>query len=134
MLHYLTDMGNLKEDLNLKTLLDIFASRYVIKSMRDRFVHEAIKRPKKFYQRLCHGSLFEDRFLGRPDHIPQAQHYLSFVASGRYEIIPGTEFSLDAMQAGDGGLVMSFDAQWFWACDEAGQRQPTKHYHSAKWP
>ena len=126
-------MGNLKKDLNLKSLLDTFASRYVVKSMRDRFVHEAIKRPQKFYQRLCNGGVFEERFLGRPDHIPQAQHYLSFLSAG-YEIISGTDFLLYAMSAGDGGLVMSLDAQWFWACDEAGQRQPAKHYHSSRWP
>lgn len=71
-------MGNLKEDLNLKALLDTFASRYLIQSVRDRFVHEAIKRPQKFYQRLCNGGAFEERFRGRPDHIPQTGHYLSF--------------------------------------------------------
>ncbi len=126
-------MGNLKEDLNLKALLDTFASRYLIQSVRDRFVHEAIKRPQKFYQRLCNGGVFEECFLGRPDHIPEAQHYLSFF-SGGYEIISATEFPLYAMTAGDGGLVMSLDAQWFWACDEGGVRQPAKHYHSFKWP
>ena len=71
-------MGNLKKDLNIKPLLDIFASRYVIQSVRDRFIYEALKRPTKFYQRLCNGGAFEERFRGRPDHIRQTGHYLLF--------------------------------------------------------
>lgn len=38
-----------------KETLEAFAANFVIPEMRERFVHEAIKKPKKLHARICHG-------------------------------------------------------------------------------
>ena len=35
--------------------LATFASKFVVPSFRKRFIHEALKKPRKLQQRICHG-------------------------------------------------------------------------------
>ncbi len=49
-----------------RRFLELFAARFVIAGIRDRFVHEALKKPMRLQERICHSisDLFPQRFRG----------------------------------------------------------------------
>ena len=52
--------------MNTQSRLEEFASRFVLASFRQRFVHEALKKPQKLHQRICYriDEVFPDRYKG----------------------------------------------------------------------
>jgi hypothetical protein len=40
--------------MDSKSALEAFAQRYVVANFRERFLHEATKRPEKLHSRICH--------------------------------------------------------------------------------
>ena len=51
---------------NMQFALAKFADACVVSSIRERFIHEALKRPSKLHERICHhtAELLEPRFCG----------------------------------------------------------------------
>jgi hypothetical protein len=50
----------------MQLALATFANACVVSSLRERFLHEAVKRPDKLHERVCHhtAKLLEPRFAG----------------------------------------------------------------------
>lgn len=118
----------------LKPILDLFASFYVRPNLRERFIHEAIKYPKKLDRRIRSGELFDDNLLGKPTHFPDSGLYLRFSPQGFYTFSCkyfddyGVDIKGD-LWIDSGELIISSDGRWFWSATET---YPTKYYHRAR--
>ncbi len=53
--------------MDSKSALEAFAQRYVVASFRERFLHEASKRPERLYSRICHNieEILPSAFAGK---------------------------------------------------------------------
>lgn len=52
--------------MNLPEVLAAFANRFVEPQLRERFVHEALKKPQALHRRICHdiSELFAEKYRG----------------------------------------------------------------------
>jgi hypothetical protein len=117
----------------MKDLLQIFAAKYVQPSFRDRFVHEALKKPNKLQSRMCHSidDIFSEDYKG-----------LSCPFSANDSCIPITGTGIDSFKEykwseiensatrGFGLLVISPDAEKFYAETEFEFGRPFIPYSS----
>lgn len=114
----------------LAKVLNTFAENYVIKFLRPRFIHEALKYPDKLEMKIANGSLFSPSLSAYPLAFPKQGHCLYFTHNG-FKLLPWSDLSPNILHSGYGELVISADGQWFWSCTEAYTGQ-AKHYHATE--
>lgn len=121
----------------LNKTLETFAENFVVSSFRERFVHEAIRKPGKLQSRICHTI-----------HEVFAETYLSKVCPFRPEdsCIPITGTGVESLKedlwsnversatCGFGLLVIAPDGTKFSAETEAEKSHPSITYSGVKRP
>ena len=109
--------------MDTRSLLEEFAGRFVVTPFRERFIHEALNKPGKLHERICHS--IEEVFPSRYRH-----GGLPFKDGDRVFPIVGTDHDGAAEcdwkdisifeGAGCGILVASADLLHFYSETEAG--------------
>ena len=98
-----------------------YAKNFVKKPFHDRFVHEAIKRPKDLHRRICHdiSKVFDDSFKGQSISFKNDEKCLFLGWSSSIVQIAWKE-AKETMSSGGGGyLVIKADGTGFYAETEA---------------
>ena len=94
-----------------------FANRFIEPRLRERFVHEALKKPKALHRRVCHSmsELFGEKFRGQSANFENSDTCLFLGWSSPFEIIDW-HTAKKSMSAGGGGyLVIKVDGSAFYA-------------------
>lgn len=108
-------------------ILKKFAEKFVIKEFQERFIYEALKRPKDLHRRICHqiSTVFSEAYEGKKKSFDNKDECL-FLSWGE-PIYPTTwEEAKAVMSSGGGGyLVIKADGSGFYAETEA---YPAKIY------
>lgn len=114
--------------MDIKRPITVAANKFVLKNFRERFVHEATKKPAKLMKRVCHEieSVFEDRFFNRVPNYPENEKCFLFDLSGHLSILSWKD-AMEVVGIGGGGILI---------IDESGSRffaqsegfPPDKHY------
>lgn len=102
-------------------ILTKFAEKFVIKKFKDRFVHEAIKKPKDLHRRICHGisSVFSDVYKGKNISFDNKEKCL-FLSWDEPIYSTTWKEAKELMSSGGGGyLVIKADGSGFYAETEA---------------
>lgn len=107
--------------MNNKEIITIFAARFVNKAFRERFIHEATKRPSDLRSRICHciQIIFDQKFEGNSTNFLETDNCLFL---GPYYPITSMTWkeAKDKTSNGGGGfLVIKDDATAFYAETEA---------------
>lgn len=114
--------------MGTESILKEFAEEFVEKHFRERFLHEAKKRPRDLHTRICHGieKVFNPKYLGCPIQY-QAEDKCLVLSGNRLE---ATTWALAEHQMGLGNGLLIIDAtgRKFYAETEAGLRHPSKVY------
>jgi hypothetical protein len=117
----------------MKTLsqLEEFAGRFVLAPFRERFVHEALKKPSKLHERICHRieEIFPTRY--RNGQLPFRSGDLVFPIIGTSHDCEGEvdwDIVSDREGTGYGFLVASADLLHFYAETESGLGSPYRTY------
>ncbi|MDH5427396.1 MAG: hypothetical protein OEY57_04400 [Nitrospirota bacterium] len=109
-------------------ILKEFAKRFVEKHFRDRFLHEAKKKPQDLHTRICHEieKVFSSKFAG--GSITYQLEDKCLILSGNK--IEETTWALAEKQMGLGNGLLIIDATEgkFYAETESGPRNPSKIY------
>jgi hypothetical protein len=102
--------------LNEQEILSVFAARFVIGVFRERFVHEAMKKPARLHERICHHiqEVFaEDLKNGRCKYQPEEA---CWVLNGSKPIRLSTwQTASRLIGLGDGLLVIGSGGNKFYA-------------------
>jgi len=101
--------------------LEIFADKFVKKGFRDRFVHEAIKKPARLMTRVCHhiSEVFEDRFRNGPCTLKPDDQCFLFELTGRHHEASWSTAAQQIDTGGGGGyLVIEVTGHKFYAQSE----------------
>jgi hypothetical protein len=113
--------------MNEIQILEKFAEKFVIKKFRERFVHEALKRPKDLHRRICHeiSTVFSEVYENQKISFDNKDKCLFL--SWSEPIYPTTwKEAKEVMSSGGGGyLVIKADGSGFYAETEA---YPAKIY------
>lgn len=107
-------------------ILKVFAAAFIKPRFRDRFMHEAAKKPEKLLARVCHNpdDLFDTSLTnGRCSYEP-AESCLILSCLKGFRASNWAEADR-AMGLGEGLLVIGSDGQKFYAETEASQGVPT---------
>ncbi len=104
-----------------REILTLFASRFVQKPFRERFVHEALKRPVDLHRRICHDieKVFDAKY--REGSVPLKDED-NCLFLGWFSTLTVTTWkkAKEEMSGGGGGyLVIKTDASSFYAETEA---------------
>ena len=110
--------------------LEEFARRFVITPFRDRFVHEALKKPGKLHARICHRieEVFPAKFRGGALRFTKDDLVFPIVGTDydceecKWEDVAGIEGS------GYGMLVASADLKTFYSETESEVGSPYETY------
>jgi hypothetical protein len=97
-------------------ILEAFAAAFVRQEFRDRFVHEALKKPTKLHARVCHSieDLFPVQYKNRSVQFkPEAPCLVLGWNRGLQETTWGE--ASKQMQVGGGLLVIDLSAAKFYA-------------------
>ena len=101
-----------------------FADACVVSSIRERFIHEALKRPSKLHERICHhtAELLEPRFCGGSTTFnPEEQCLILRDVTGFKEI---AWKEIERSVEGFGGiLVISLSRSRFYCESESSPRR-----------
>jgi hypothetical protein len=119
---------------NPKEFLGRFAEAFVVSSFRDRFVHEAMKKPQRLATRICHSieEIFAASFRGGES---------PFEAGDACIPISGTALNPQRcrwsdlapyVRAGAGALIASENCDRFYAETESEQGSPYRIYTGSK--
>ncbi|MBA3035183.1 MAG: hypothetical protein FP814_01690 [Desulfobacterium sp.] len=107
--------------MNEIQILNKFAGRFVIKKFQERFVHEAIKRPKDLHRRICHqiSTVFGEVYEGMKISFDNKDKCL-FLSWGEPIYLTTWKEAKEVMSSGGGGyLVIKEDGSGFYAETEA---------------
>jgi hypothetical protein len=102
-------------------IIQKFAKAFVKKRFRDRFVHEAIKKPNDLHRRICHdiSKVFDDSFKGQSISFKNDEKCL-FLGWSKPVIQTTWKDAKETMSSGGGGyLVIKADGTGFYAETEA---------------
>ncbi len=93
--------------MNLETALVSASQYFVRKEHRERFIHEATRKPEKLMARVCHqiDQLFEDRFSGKTCAPCITNECIIFTLTGRMKISTWSE-ALEIVERGGGGFLV----------------------------
>ncbi|GEM_PF-4651194 len=109
-----------------RSAIEAAAQRFVLSTFRDRFVHEALRRPERLMTRICHqiDAVFERRFRGGSTACPAQAPCLFFELTGRRSWTTWG-LAMDLVRRGGGGfLVIDGSGRGFFAQAE-GEPPPT---------
>jgi hypothetical protein len=98
-----------------------FAKTFVKKPFRDRFVHEAIKKPNDLHRRICHdiSKVFDDTFKDKNISFSNDEKCL-FLGWSKPVVQITWKEAKETMSTGGGGyLVIKADGTGFYAETEA---------------
>lgn len=115
---------------NLKVFLQHFADTFVEPTFRERFIHEATKKPQRLTARICHSieEIFSSSYShGRPPFGPDD---LCIPISGtdcNFQQLCWSELAT-YVDRGNGILIASADANRFYAETETEHGSPHKAY------
>lgn len=116
---------------NCLEILHAFAARHVIRDFRERFLHEAFKKPGKLQTRICHtiGEVFADSYRGGSCPFAPDDICIPITATG---IDSFKEYCWDELRnkatPSFGLLVISPDGNRFYAETEHDYRCPSIPY------
>ena len=110
-------------------LFEVFSTRFVRPEFRDRFVHEAVKKPEKLHARICHsiGDLFEDSLANGQCVFNDAEPCMLLSGLKGFRAATGAE-ARRLMGLGDGLLVIGSGGGKFYAETEASKGAPSVSY------
>lgn len=93
--------------MNTKALINIAAELFVQPTYRERFIHEASKKPGKLMARVCHDieSVFDSRFDGEQFKYVESDACLLFTMTGRQSKTTWGE-AMQLVQRGGGGILV----------------------------
>ena len=115
--------------MDSKPALEAFAQRYVVAGFRERFVHEAMKRPEKLHSRICHSieDVLPASFAGNPAPFSSEDQCLVLEGSRGFR---ATTWGALRRQVGlgEGLLVVGNDGSRFYAETEAARGAPSVAY------
>ena len=102
-------------------VLDLFASRFVQKPFRERFVHEAMKKPMDLHRRICHDieNVFDTKYRDRTVSLNDEDHCLFLGWPSKLTTKTWKEAKEQMSSGGGGYLVIKADASSFYAETEA---------------
>jgi hypothetical protein len=99
--------------------LTLFAHRFVRREFRERFLHEAARKPARLHSRICHGidRVFDDEYrcLDRRQPAFFQAHDPCLFFSGRFESVTWAEARAEMDRGGGGYLVIKRDGSAFHA-------------------
>lgn len=107
-------------------LLRKFAANFVLPDYRDRFVHDATKRPEKLDYRISHHieSVFDKRFAGGSIQYDKNDLCLILVGARSESTTTWADAEMK-MEMGMGLLVIDANGEKFYAETEGGPRTET---------
>ncbi len=90
-------------------VLSTFAETFVTPELRDRFVHEAIKKAEKLHYRICHrmDGLFPEQYRNASVQYEESDHCL--LLSSKTAALVETTWGEAAKELGMGGGVLIID-------------------------
>lgn len=115
--------------------LEEFAGRFVLASFRERFVHEALKKPRKLHERICHriDEVFPTQYKGGALPFKPGDDVFPIVGTGydcadecKWEDVANIEGT------GYGFLVASHNLTHFYAETESGLGFPYQTYSDSQ--
>ncbi|AYQ28873.1 MULTISPECIES: hypothetical protein [unclassified Polaromonas] len=97
--------------------LAAFVGRFVKAEFRDRFLHEAVKKPKDLHRRVCHDieKIFDGSYRGRPAAFQVDDQCLLLGWSSPFTAVSWTDAKAKIDQGGGGYLVVKSDGSAFYA-------------------
>ncbi|GAB3317237.1 hypothetical protein [Luteimonas notoginsengisoli] len=115
--------------MDSKSALEAFAQRYVVADFRDRFLHEALKRPEKLHSRICHsiGDLFPASLAGAAAPFSSEDPCLVLEGAGGFRATTWAALPRH-VGLGEGLLVVGSDGSRFYAETEAMKGSPSVVY------
>lgn len=105
--------------MNTTDTLAAFATNFVKENLRDRFLHEALKKPTKLQARICHGldELFPEKYKNGSALFEPETPCLLLGRRSKFEETIWREASKQ-LGFGDGVLVISSTGRQFYAESE----------------
>jgi hypothetical protein len=102
--------------MNATDTLTAFAAHFVKENLRERFLHEALKKPTKLQARICHGinELFPEQYKNGSAHFEPETPCLLLGRRSKFEETTWREASKQ-IGFGDGVLVISSTGRQFYA-------------------
>jgi hypothetical protein len=113
--------------MNEEQILTKFAQRFVKKKFRERFIHEALKKPKALHRRICHqiSNVFDETYEEKSISFIDDENCL-FLSWSSPIYLTTWKDAREIMSGGGGGyLVIKADGSGFYAETEA---YPAKIY------
>jgi len=110
-----------------KEILTVFANGFVNKAFRDRFVHEALKKPNDLHRRICHEieKVFDNKYKNGIHTFRGEEPCLFLGWFNKIKIISWEEVEATMANGGGGYLVINTKGTKFYAETEA---YPSKIY------
>jgi hypothetical protein len=114
--------------MNTAETLKAFAKQFVNAEYRDRFVHDALKKPDRLYTKICHSieEVFSPSLKGGKCTYRATDQCLVFRGG------PSTQETWQAasiyMDCGDGLLVIGLSGAGFYAETESSKGSPSEVY------
>lgn len=112
-----------------KELFETFAQNFVRPEFRDRFVHEALKKPGKLHSRICHsiGDLFDAKFAHGTCSFGDAENCVMISGSKGFKTATWSD-ARNLIGFDIGLLVIGADGRKFYAETEASRGDPSVKY------
>ena len=109
-----------------RAAFEVFASTFIRPDFRDRFLHEAVKKPEKLLSRVCHrpDDLFEASLVNGKCSYQPSESCLILSSPAGFKASTWGE-AQRAMGLGDGMLVIGIDGGKFYAETEATKGAPS---------
>ena len=115
--------------MDIKLALEAFAQRYVVVGFRERFVHEATKRPAKLHARICHniGDVLPPSLAGGTPAFTRQDRCLALDGPRAFRSTTWGELQRK-IGLGEGLLVVGLGGSRFYAETEAVKGGPSVVY------
>ena len=113
-----------------KNILEIFASNFISIEYRVRFLHDALKKPEKMMNKICHNTsyVFSNKFLNSKLVYDGEEKCLFYNVVGHMEETTWDIAIKEIKSYGNGGyLIISYDGNTFYAESE-GESQVKKYF------
>ncbi len=111
-------------------VLTVFANRFVVADFRDRFLHEAMKKPRKLNSRICHAiwEVIPQQYKNTmPKFAPNTE--CLFLDNVGFVVMTWAE-AMALAKTGGGNLIVDHTGLGFFANTE-GQPPPEFYGHGA---
>jgi hypothetical protein len=115
--------------------LETFAENFIVSSFRDRFVHEAIRKPGKLQGRICHAihEVFVETYLSEVCPFRPEDSCIPITGTGVESLKEDLWSNVEKLATrGFGLLVIAPDGTKFFAETEAEKGHPSLTYSGVK--